>query len=143
LTATSASLDHWRIVHVEGFMGLVGPLLRSNQPEHKNLYGLQTNEIHKNPIGIVHGGVITSLLDQVIAIEAWNAADRKPTVTVQMDTRFLGAAKAGDFLETQVKIRHSTRTLMFVDADVTCGDTLVATATAVMKISNSTGRTND
>lgn len=143
MTETDTALAQWRIMKIDGFMGLVGPLLKSKQPEDRNLYGLQTNEMHKNAIGIVHGGVITSLLDQVIAIEAWNAADRQPTVTVQMDTRFLGAAKAGDFLETRAKICHATRSLMFADADVTCGTTPIANATAIMKISKKAGQTND
>ena len=115
-------------------MGLVGPLLRSKKPEERTLYGLRTNETHKNAIGTVHGGVITSFLDQVIALAAWNAADRQPTVTIQMDTRFLSAAKTGDFLKARAEIRQATGTLMFVDADVYCDEKSIACATAVLKI---------
>lgn len=122
-------------------MGQIGPLLRSTSIEDRNTYGLQTNVGHQNHIGLVHGGVLTSLLDQVIAIVAWNAADRQPTVTVQMDTRFLGAARAGDFLETRAAIRHSTRSLIFVDANITSTNGPVATASAIMKISSQAGQT--
>ncbi|MBL4807505.1 MAG: PaaI family thioesterase [Rhodobacteraceae bacterium] len=83
---------------------------------------------------VIHGGVITSILDQAIALEAWNAADRNPTVTVQMDTRFLKASHAGDFLEVSVKIRHMTRSLIFVDAKMYCGLSQIADASAIMKI---------
>ena len=131
--------ENWRPVKAGGFMDLLGPLLRSTQPEDSDTYGLRTNERHGYHIGIVHGGVITGLLDQVIAIAAWNAADRQPTVTVQMDTRFLGAARIGDFLEIRARIRHMTRSLMFVDAEITSRNSPVASASAVMKISTRTG----
>ncbi|MFW2544968.1 PaaI family thioesterase [Primorskyibacter sp. 2E107] len=133
--------DGWKPIRIEGFMGQIGPLLRSTRIEDRNTYGLQTNEGHKNHIGLVHGGVLTSLLDQVIALVAWNSADRQPTVTVQMDTRFLGAARAGDFLETRATIRHGTRSLIFVDADITSANGPVASASAIMKISSQTGQT--
>ncbi len=122
-------------------MGQIGPLLRSTGFEDQNTYGFQTNDGHRNHIDLVHGGVLTSLLDQVAAIVAWNAADRQPTVTVQMDTRFLGAARAGDFLETRATIRHSTRSLIFVDAEITSGNGPVASASAIMKISSQAGQT--
>lgn len=141
MTNQSRVPDGWKPVRIEGFMGQIGPLLRSTRLENRNTYGLQTDDGHKNHIGLVHGGVLTSLLDQVIAIIAWNAADRQPTVTVQMDTRFLQAARAGDFLETRAKIRHSTRSLIFVDADITSANGQVASASAILKISSQVGQT--
>ncbi|KMK68538.1 PaaI family thioesterase [Puniceibacterium sp. IMCC21224] len=140
MTHTDTAPKTWRELKIDGFVALIGPLLRSTRFESDNTYGLQTQDKHKNQIGIVHGGVLSSLLDQVIAITAWNAVDRQPTVTVQMDTRFLGAAMAGDFLEIRATIRHATRSLVFVDADITCGTKMIASATAVMKISKPTGQ---
>lgn len=133
-TGDIASAD-WREMKIDGFMALIGPLLRATGADRTHSYALQTGTQHKNHLGIVHGGVITSLLDQVIAITAWNAADRQPTVTVQMETRFLGTARAGDFLEIHPAIRQATRSLIFVDADITCDGRQIASASAVMKIS--------
>lgn len=132
--------EGWKPIRASGFSELIGPLLLPTAPGKQNTYGLQTSDRHRNHIGLVHGGVLTSLLDQAMAVAAWNAADRQPVVTVQMDTRFLGAARAGDFLETRATIRHSTRTMIFVDADVTGTNGPVAAASAVMKISKQTGQ---
>lgn len=121
-------------------MEKIGPLLRSTSVEDKHIYGLQTSDDHQNHIGLIHGGVVTSLLDQVIALVAWNAADRQPIVTLQMDTRFLGSARSGDFLETRATIQHATRSLMFIDAEVSCSNRQVASATAIMKISRQSGK---
>lgn len=134
---------NWRDLKIEGFMGLLGPLLRSTRPGESNLFGLQTREAHRNPNGQVHGGVLTSLLDHVIAIEGWQAAGRRPTVTVQMDTRFLGAVQVGDLLEVRANVRQAGRSLIFVDADVCCGDRQIASATAVMKISSMASKPDD
>ena len=130
----------WKPVKAAAFMELIGPLLRSTKLEGKNTYGLQTNDRHNNPIGLVHGGVLTSLLDHVVALAAWNAAGRVPTVTIQMDTQFLGAAKSGDFLEARASIRHLTRSLVFIDAEVFCANGPIASASAILKILQKSGQ---
>ncbi|GGE61662.1 PaaI family thioesterase [Actibacterium pelagium] len=124
----------WKALKAGPYMANIGPVLKAKALDGTTLYGLQTDKSHCNAIGTVHGGVMTSLLDQALAVEAWNLASRQPTVTLQMDTRFTNAAKAGDFLEASAVLRHATRSLLFVDADLHCGDRLVASATAVMKI---------
>ncbi|MGO4915718.1 PaaI family thioesterase [Pseudogemmobacter sp. W21_MBD1_M6] len=139
MTQNDIAPGDWRELKIDGFVALIGPLLRSTHPDERNIYGLQTHQKHENHIGIIHGGVLTGILDQVIAITAWNAADRHPTVTVQMETRFFGAARVGDFLEIRPSIRHATHSLIFVDADITCGAKIIASASSVMKISKQSG----
>lgn len=141
MTKQDIAPNGWKPVKAAGFMELIGPLLRSTSLDDKNTFGLQTNDRHKNHIGLVHGGVLTSLLDHVLAIVAWNALDRQPTVTVQMDTKFLGAARSGDFLEVRATVRHATHSLMFIDAEISCATSPIASATAIMKISTQSGQT--
>lgn len=129
----------WRELAIDGFMGLIGPLSSARQEDGCIVYGLPTSEAHQNAMGLIHGGVISSLVDQATALVAWKAIDRQPLVTIQLDVRFLSAAKAGDFLLARCKIRHSTRTLMFVDAEVECEGKTIATASTIMKISNKAG----
>ncbi|MGO4854054.1 PaaI family thioesterase [Phaeovulum sp. W22_SRMD_FR3] len=124
---------------LDGFMAHIGPLMRRRDVSGAPEYGLQTDATHQNRIGCVHGGVIATLLDQVIAIEAWKAVGQQPVVTVQMDVRFIGAATAGDFLRARASLRHVARSLIFADAEIACGEVLVATATAVMKVSKNAG----
>jgi uncharacterized protein (TIGR00369 family) len=140
VTKQDIAPNGWKPVKAAGFMELIGPLLRSTSLDDKNTFGLQTNDRHKNHIGLVHGGVLTSLLDQVLAIVAWNAVDRQPTVTVQMDTKFLSAARSGDFLEVRATVRHATRSLIFVDAALSCATGPIASASAVMKILHQSGQ---
>ncbi|WP_319498507.1 PaaI family thioesterase [uncultured Cohaesibacter sp.] len=144
MTQTANRANDWKPMAIEGYMGSIGPLMRRKDESGKNRYGLLITPQHLNAIGLAHGGVITSLIDQVIALEAWNAADRQPTVTVQMDTRFVGSAKAESFLQATAVIKHQTGSMMFVDADVHGdGDALIASATSVMKIIRQKGKTSD
>jgi uncharacterized protein (TIGR00369 family) len=124
----------WKALKAGPFMDGVGPVLRTRALDGSTLYGFQTDASHCNAIGTVHGGVLASLLDQAMAVEAWNAANRQPTVTLQMDIRFVTAARAGDLLEASTTLRHGTRSMLFMDAEIHADDRLVATATAVMKI---------
>ncbi|MBY6006084.1 PaaI family thioesterase [Salipiger bermudensis] len=128
-----AGLEGWTPIDIGGFMGEIGPLLRPVARGAQEVWALRVGARHLNPLGLVHGGVLTSLLDQAVALAAWKAAGRQPVVTVQMDTRFLGAAREGDLLETRATLRHAGGALLFVDAELCAGEAPVAAASAIMK----------
>jgi uncharacterized protein (TIGR00369 family) len=130
---TREELRPWQELQAGTYMAHIGPLLRDKREGH-TAFGLQTGEAHANLLGIVHGGVLGSLLDQAIAVTAWTAAGRLPTVTVQMDIRYLGAVRPGQFLEALATVRRATRSLLFVDASLEVEGETVALATAVLKI---------
>lgn len=139
MSAAKDNQDPWRQMKIGGFIDHIGPLLaRRNDKESGGgwRYGLRSEPHHANPLGILHGGVITSLIDHAIALVAWEAADRQPTVTVQVDTRFLGAAKVGDLVEVQAALHHKTRSLIFLDAEVTVDGKSIASASSIMKLTS-------
>lgn len=125
---------NWKALNAGAFMAMLGPLTKVQDEDGSLVYALQTRSEHENALGLIHGGVITALLDQAVSMVAWTAAGRAPTVTVQMDTRFVSAARPGAFLQARSKIRHQSGSLMFLDAEVSDGENPVALATAVMKI---------
>lgn len=132
--------EGWKPMRIGGFIGLAGPLLKETTSQEPPRFAFQTKDEHCNPLGLIHGGVLVTLLDQVIALAAVRAADNRPTVTVQLDTRFIGAARAGDLLIAHATIRKATRSLIFADAEVVTGETSLALATAVMKITAQPGQ---
>lgn len=125
----------WKPLKAGGLMDKIGPVISARDEEGGFVYALETTTDHSNALGLVHGGVITSLLDQAIALVAWNAADRAPCVTVQLDTRFVSAAKPGVRLDARATVRETSGAMMFLDAEVLEGARVIALATAVMKIS--------
>lgn len=125
----------WRILNAGAFMDEIGPLQSMRNDSGAAQYELRTDHRHVNAIGLIHGGVISALLDQVIAVEAWNAAGRVPTMTVQIETRFLAPVQPGAYLRATVQMRHRAGSLMYLDAEVTTGSKPVALASAIMKVS--------
>ncbi len=125
--------EGWREAQVTGLMAAIGPLLSFKDAAGRR-FGLVTDSRHGNAVGRIHGGVVTSLLDQAMAHEAWRAAERQPTVTVQMETRFLAGAREGDFLEARAEVVRASRSMLFVEGTLWRGETCLAKASAVLKI---------
>lgn len=77
-------------------------------------YGLLTGDIHANPAGAVHGGVLMAFADHGLSFLAWEAAERAPCTTIQLNTHFLDAVKPGEFIELRGEVTRRTRGLVFV-----------------------------
>lgn len=123
----------WREMKLTGLMGEIGPLLARRDGESW-CYGLATREAHGNPIGVIHGGTLMTLLDQAATLIAMWVTGDKAFMTMQMDTRFLAAAQVGDLIEARASLRHRTRSTLFIDARLNVGGHAVADASLIMKI---------
>lgn len=78
------------------------------------LYGLRTTAEHGNPAGVVHGGVLVAFADHGLSFLAWEAAERAPCTTIQLNTHFLDAVTPGAFLELRGEVTRRTRGLVFL-----------------------------
>ncbi|MBN3838758.1 PaaI family thioesterase [Burkholderia sp. Ac-20349] len=114
-------------------MGLVGPLW-SRREADRYVFGVFVTREHVNPAGMIHGGMIASLLDQSVSTAAWEATGRQPCVTVQLDTHFVAAVRPGAFIEARSRIVRQTGTLVFVQAELSVDSATVATGAATIKI---------
>lgn len=124
----------WReLKKMPGLMGHIGPLLAKREGESWR-YGLRTTEVHGNPIGVIHGGSLMAMLDQTATMIAIWITGEKAVLTVQMDTRFLAAARIGDLIEGTATLRHRTGTMLFIDAQLSVGGKAVADASLIMKL---------
>lgn len=125
----------WKKMKLPGFASLIGPIW-SKKENDTWIYGLQTTNEHANGIGIIHGGLIASLADQSMSVAAWVDAKKAPVATIQLDLRFLTAAKPGDFIEVMSQVRHVSKSIIFVEATLTVSDKQIAIASGVWKILN-------
>lgn len=83
--------------------------------------GLRVEERHTNPNGVMHGGVATSLMDEVTGaviasargVEVMRAA---PHATVEMNVSFLGGVRAGDDLVFEASVVRLGRSVAFAEA---------------------------
>lgn len=123
----------WRRRALPGFAGLVGPLW-TRKEEASWAYGILATSEHLNPAGLVHGGLLTTLVDHALSAIAWQAMERNACVTVQLDTQFLSAARAGQFLEARGRIVRATSTLVFMQGQVSADGVELVNATAILKV---------
>ena len=93
---------------------------------------LRTSAKHCNSAKIMHGGMITTLADNVMAGAVYRRLKSR-AITIQMDISFLSAVKEGDWLEGKSRIRHMTKNMVFCDCELYVGDRLVARANAIFK----------
>ncbi len=123
----------WRQRALPGFVGLVGPLW-TRKEEGGWAYGLLAGPQHLNPAGLVHGGLLTTLVDHALSAIAWEAVGRRACVTVQLDTHFVAAARGGQFLEARGRVVRATSSLVFMQGQVAVAGTEIVGASAVLKL---------
>lgn len=133
ITAESLAAEGWHCKTLPGFAGLIGPLWVRKEAQAW-AYGLLATADHLNPAGVVHGGLLTALLDHGLSAIAWQALDRRPCVTVQLDTHFLAPARAGQFLEVRGQLLRATSSLVFMRGELSVAGNVVATGAAVLKV---------
>lgn len=116
-----------------GFMGIAGPLWTRRDAASWR-YGLLVDERHLNPAGVMHGGALSTLLDHVVSTVAWEACERQACVTLQLDSQFLSAVKAGQFIEAIAIVEHRTAGLIFMRGRVEAEGAAVMVGQAVLKV---------
>lgn len=86
---------------------------------------------HTNPTGVMHGGVVATLLDEAAALAARRRLDEQPghlspLLLVEMNVSFIAGARPGDVLEVEGKVLHLGRRVVFAEAEARRGQALVA-----------------
>jgi uncharacterized protein (TIGR00369 family) len=135
---TESDLQHagWKQRTLAGFVQSAGPLWTRREGEAWQ-YGFLTNPGHANPAGVVHGGVLATLMDHTLSAIAWEAMGRRACVTVQLNTQFLAPVVPGAFLMATGHVARAARSLVFMLGEVSAGDGVVMTGSAVLKVLSS------
>ena len=123
----------WSSVRTAGFFTTIGPLW-CRQVGDSWEYGLVIEKQHENPLGISHGGMLMTLMDQAMSIVAWHQAERQPCATIQLDTHFLAPSKAGDFLVARIDVTRKSASLIFLRGVLSVAEREIMTAQGLMKI---------
>jgi len=97
---------------------------------------LDVDERHLNRTGVIHGGIIATLLDSISGVTASltvDASGRQPFVTLSFTTHFLAPGRAGR-VEATARVVGGGRSTLFIDGELKHADgTLIATSTGVFK----------
>lgn len=78
---------------------------------------------HTNPHGVLHGGVVTTLMDEaagqaVTAVRGVEETMAGPHATIEMNASFLSGAREGDELVVEARVLKLGRTVAFSEAEV-------------------------
>jgi acyl-coenzyme A thioesterase 13 len=82
-----------------------------------------------NPFGIVQGGILAGMLDNVIDPAIFAIEPNRPTSTLQMNVHFLAVARAGDEIIGEAKVVHKGKSQVYAEAELRIGPKIIAKAT--------------
>lgn len=114
------------------FVNLVGGRLEEWREGYVRL-GLTVEERHTNPHGVMHGGVITTLMDEAVggviaSVRGMDEMWKAPHASVDMNVSFLSNARAGDEISVEATVLKLGRSVAFGEAEARRkrGDVLIA-----------------
>jgi acyl-coenzyme A thioesterase 13 len=80
---------------------------------------IKLEERHMNPRGVLHGGVLTTLMDEATAHAIATVRGlESPLATVDMNVSFLSAARPGDELLCEARTLRVGSAVAFAEAEV-------------------------
>jgi len=131
--AAKLKSDGWAIVETTGFIHLIGPLWQRAAGGSYE-YALATQDKHHNRRGLVQGGVLMTFADRTCGMTARHVTGKQTMATIQLDVHFVEAGKIGEILISRPRVVRATRSLIFVNTEVTVDRRCIAMANGVFKI---------
>jgi uncharacterized protein (TIGR00369 family) len=120
----------------DGFIAVNGPLyVKKLNPGI--LLGFRVEARHCNPMGICHGGMISTFCDMLLPISAhYLSADLArrflPTINLQVD--FLAPSPKGAWVQGEAQLLRATRSMVFMQGLVSADGQSVARVSGIFKI---------
>lgn len=96
-------------------------------------FAFRVDNRHRNENGVVHGGMLMTLADQVLGLTVVQALGNSPAATVSLNCDFIDAAVPGDLIEGRARVTRVTRSVVFVQGELTCGGRLLLSASGLWK----------
>ena len=117
-----------------GFNLYAGPFWRLKGERETHLYALLVEQKHMNSSGSLHGGVLMTFADIAMS-QTSRAVSGAPTCsTVSLSCDFTGPGKLGDVIIARVRVTRQTRTMVFLSAELVCGERKLGVVTGLWKI---------
>jgi acyl-coenzyme A thioesterase 13 len=105
------------------FNALVGPLYMRRRRGAELSIGLRVEKKHTNSRGICHGGVLATLADLALGYAMHvREAGKSGFVTAHLAVDYAGAAREGDWIESQVEIQRIGTRLAFANGYLVSGE---------------------
>ena len=118
----------------QGFMKYLGGLNLNKIDSTNYEFSVEVKETHLNTGKIAHGGFLSTIADTGMGTAAHQVAGDRRCVTINLDVKFITAAKLGEKLNGRVKILKKTKTLVFINCEINNAKGIVVSASGTWKI---------
>jgi len=118
----------------KGFMKHLGGLDLKKVDEANYEFTVKVKDIHLNTGKIAHGGFLSTIADTGMGTAAHRVAGDRRCVTLNLDIKFISAGMLDDVLKGTVKVLKKTKTLVFINCEVSNDKGLVISASGTWKI---------
>ena len=118
----------------KGFMKHLGGLELKQISDTQYEFIVEVKEIHLNTGKIAPGGFLSTIADTGMGTAAHIVAGDKRCVTINLDMKFISAGQLGDKLKGDVKILKKTKTLVFINCEISNDKEIVISASGTWKI---------
>ena len=118
----------------KGFMKHLGGLTLKKVSDIDYEFLIEVKEMHLNTGKIAHGGFLSTIADTGMGTAAHQVADNQRCVTINLNIKFITAAKLGEKLKGHIKILKKTKTLVFINCEIFNDKDIVILASGTWKI---------
>ena len=118
----------------KGFMKHLGSLDFKKVDDANYEFTVKVKDIHLNTGNIAHGGFLSTIADTGMGTAAHRVAGDRRCVTINLDIKFISAGMLDDILKGTIKILKKTKTLVFINCEVSNDKGLVISASGTWKI---------
>ena len=118
----------------KGFMKHLGGLELKQISETQYEFIVEVKEMHLNTGKIAHGGFLSTIADTGMGTAAHRVAGDRRCVTINLDMKFISAGQKGDKLKGDVKILKKTKTLVFINCEISNDKEIVVSASGTWKV---------
>ena len=116
------------------YLGHVGPYYLKKSGDGW-LTAIHMEDKHINYVDIAHGGVLTTLADVTLSLQAHRSEEPPLNVTtIALTTNFLGPAKLGDWLIGEARIDRKGKRMIYTSGQITANDRVIMTMTGVFNV---------
>ena len=109
-----------------------GPFFWQRSAEGEHHFALKAEARHCNRQGILHGGLMMTMIDLALAATAKEVLEDR-YVTISLNSEFVSAGNLGEIIEAKGELVRRTRSLAFVRGQVTSGDNVLLNTSGVFK----------
>jgi uncharacterized protein (TIGR00369 family) len=95
--------------------------------------GFYVLDRHCNGFGVLHGGMVTTFLDALLAAQG-RVTTGRVGMTIQLSTDFLHMARQGDWVAGDAVVTRQTSDLLFIEGRACVGGRDIARAHAIFKL---------